>query len=337
VAEIKLKATSEQLNLAGERQHQHQGSSGEHIATSVLADGDTIALSAKPTNSMLDTLDYFKHEISRLNNIMVNLGQGGGAVGQIGDLAPGQIIHIYMNGMFRPWLIWRHGAPSDDYWGYAPDDVFLLSQRAVEQWRWNNAQVPDYANSEIHARINSDAPDGFLFLFEVWLRSLLKEGKIPYRVGATGEEVGVGVNGLSTKAFLPSLTEIGVSSSTHTPIGANFGLFPTPQSRIAMNAGGANTAYITRTPHSPTATTIASVSNTGWSVNTTAMGGSTPMRDAIVLPPTVQYDASRILVPRAQTADGANGMAFMATSGDLDLNTATSRGFEFGRRGGAAP
>jgi len=216
----------------------------------------------------------------------------GSSSGQIGDKKPGNIVHVFMSGMFRSWLIWKvGGAPNEDYYGYPPDTIFLLHMRAFEQWRWNNANVADVENSEIHLRLNTE----FYGMFEPWLQNQIIEGRVPYRVGASGATIGRGKDGLLTKIILPSAHELGLDPRA-TVIGADFGLFTNNGSRITLDASGNTVAHHTRTP-AAAATSVQRVTATGGEGTVTAstMTG-TFVRPAIALSPTVRFDSNNILI-----------------------------------------
>jgi|GEM_PF-6139745 len=258
-----------------------QGTSGEHIVTTV--DQETGTISAQLTDDFLDTIDFF----------MANLGKSAPAAGTIGDLPIGSVVHTYVNGQFRAFLVWRHGAPSSDYTGY-DNATFLLQQRMFDFRQWNATPSSDYAASEVHAWLNSD----YKAMFQGWLQDKLIIGRIPYRPGNDGSTVLKGTEGLETAVFLPSSLEVGISNPGNNVVafGDNFGLFPDNASRIASNGIGTVVQWWLRTPNI-NGLNAAAISNVGGqapasSVTATGIG----MRPVIALPQTTSYDSNMILI-----------------------------------------
>ena len=71
---------------------------------------------------------------------------------------------------------------------------------------WHSSNTNDYANSTIHAYLNST----FFSVVDTDIRNVIKQVKIPYQNGTGyGGSLMTGSNGLSTKVFLLSGYEVG--------------------------------------------------------------------------------------------------------------------------------
>lgn len=266
---------------------------GEHA--SIIVDRVNRKISIQLNDSFISAIDFMRAEIDYLKE---NMSQGGLVAGTLGDKSPGDIVHIYMHGQFRTFLVWHNdGNPSSDYDGY-DDAVFLLQLGVFEPMRWGDATAgADYANSERHLWFN-DASSGFLSMLPEWFRNgYLIQGRIPYRIGNVGHEVGVGANGLLCSAFLPSQTELGVTSAWDAvPLGVNFGLFPTDASRVARDGFNNPRAYWTRTVSHAATNSVNGVSATGMNnAGNVATATSHWIRLALAAQKSTPLDANNIL------------------------------------------
>ena len=138
----------------------------------------------------------------------------------IGELEVGNSVFINLNGVSTEFLIVQQGLPSSDY-DSSCEGTWLLMKDCYESRVWDSTNN-DYENSDIHSYLNNT----FVNLFDSDIMNTIKQVKIPYRQGSgKSNTVLCGSLGLSTKVFLLSLAEIGISSSYAPTIGTVLGYF----------------------------------------------------------------------------------------------------------------
>jgi hypothetical protein len=95
------------------------------------------------------------------------------------------------------------------------DGTWLLMKDAYEKRQWHSAEVNDYANSTICSYLNNS----FLNLFDNNIQLLIKQVKIPYRMGSGNHKtISSGADGLAAKIFLLSAVELNWLPSSHSYI-----------------------------------------------------------------------------------------------------------------------
>lgn len=179
-----------------------------------------------------------------------------------GDLAVGDITQLNVNGVAKNFIVVHQGNPGSSLYDSSCDGTWLLMEDIYESRAWNSSTTADYENSTIHAYLNGT----FLALLDSAVQGSIAQVKIPYSPGSSASSVNSGANGLSSKVFLPSACELGLSGTVAD--GAALGYFDGANNlrRIAKLNG---TAYIywTRTPNR--STNVVNVFITGGSaVNT---------------------------------------------------------------------
>ena len=121
-----------------------------------------------------------------------------------GDYVVDDIVQLRENLVPVDYIVVHQGLPGSMY-DASCDGTWLLRKDIAENRKWNGTNVNDYENSTIDNYLNTT----FLNLFESNIRDAIKQVKIPYRKGAGyGKTVTSGANGLSTKIFLLSSTEV---------------------------------------------------------------------------------------------------------------------------------
>ena len=206
----------------------------------------------------------------------------------LSSLAVGSTVYMKVNGVSKAFIVVNRGRPSSAY-DSSCDGTWLLMKNLHEKRAWD-ATNNDYANSDIHAYLNST----FLGLFDSGVQSAIKQVKIPYRAGSgTSKTVSSGSSGLSTKVFLLSYTEVGFSGSSSAPVeGAVLDYFDgaANSDRIAYLNGTA-TGWWLRSPFTGLTTSACYVGTSGadFSVNVTLSYG---VRPCIILPSTQTVDDS---------------------------------------------
>lgn len=154
----------------------------------------------------------------------------------ISGLSVGSIVKIAVNGTAMDYIVVHQGKPSADY-----DDscagTWVLSKDCYVKSAFGDSN--DYESSYVRSYLD----DTFFGLLDPEVQSVVKQAKIPYK-----DSVGIvqsGNNGLSSKVFLLSTTEINFSASI--VLGSSVAYFSDGNSRIAYMDGAA-TGWWTRTP-----------------------------------------------------------------------------------------
>ena len=127
---------------------------------------------------------------------------------KLGTKAVGSTIKLNLNGSPREFLIMHQGNPSTSMYDASCNGTWVRMKEAYENRKWGSSNN-DYANSDVDAWLNGT----FLNMLDPDIREQgVKQVKIPYRPGSgTGANVNTGANGLSCKAFLLSIREMGLS------------------------------------------------------------------------------------------------------------------------------
>lgn len=140
---------------------------------------------------------------------------------QLGSLTVGSSVFMNVNGVRKEFLVVHQGLPSswvDKKSEYTDDDdtthsydsscngTWLLMKDIYENRQWGSNQS-QYSSSDIHSYLNNT----FINLLDSKIRNIVKQVKIPFRPSYSSSEVRSGSNGLSTKIFLLSAYEVGVS------------------------------------------------------------------------------------------------------------------------------
>ena len=120
----------------------------------------------------------------------------------------GSTIKLNLNGSPREFLIMHQGNPSTSMYDASCNGTWVRMKEAYENRKWDSSNN-DYANSDVDAWLNGT----FLNMLDPDIREQgVKQVKIPYRPGSgAGTNVNTGANGLSCKAFLLSIREMGLS------------------------------------------------------------------------------------------------------------------------------
>ena len=156
--------------------------------------------------------------------------------------------------------------------------------------QWHSSNLNDYANSAINTYLNGT----FLNLFDSNIQNAIKQVKIPYRAGSGyGKTVTSGASGLSTKIFLLSATEVGLTGTGYNPTneGATLSYFSgtstsgTDTKRVAYLNGSAARWWL-RSPYcsSNDGSTLALYVGSNGSWNGGLCSNSYGIRPALVLP-----------------------------------------------------
>lgn len=201
--------------------------------------------------------------------------------------AVGSIVKLKVGGTARNFIVVHKGRPSTAY-DASCDGVWLLMEDIYENRQWHSSNVNDYANSTIHAYLNST----FLALFDANIQAQIKQVKLPYRPGSGyGTTVNSGANGLSAKIFLLSGTEVSMAHSYIPVLGAELSYFAgcadtaADSKRVAKLNGSASHWWL-RCPYcsSYVGATFAQFVSSGGGWDYSYCSSSYGIRPALILP-----------------------------------------------------
>lgn len=233
--------------------------------------------------------------------------------------AVGSIVKIKVNGAAKDFIIVHQGLPGSNY-DASCNGVWVVMKDIYTTSAFGNSQ--SYKDSSIHTYLNGT----FYNLIDSNIRAAIKQVKIPY----TNSGVQSGANGLSTKVFLLSGTEVGFSASYMNTEGAKLSYFDSASKRVAYN-GSSAAAWWLRSPDTGSSGSVWYVksdgSNDHWFYRSTY-----GVRPAFILPSTlVVSDDGTVSVNTAPTVstDGAAlgrknaAFAWKYTVRDTDGDTLT--------------
>lgn len=189
-----------------------------------------------------------------------------------------------MNSSPVDFLIIQRGLPSELY-DASCDGIWLLTKDIYEKRPLASTTGNKYESSDTHAYLNST----FLDLFDSRVKNAIKQVKIPYRIGGGSGVDLSGENGLSCKAFLLSVRELGYAktgSNQYAPDdGSVLEYFAANANddRIAYFEGTAD-IYYTRSQRKTTTANMWGVIATGAFDTITNATYTEGIRPAIILP-----------------------------------------------------
>ena len=128
---------------------------------------------------------------------------------KLGTKAVGSTIKLNLNGSPREFLIMHQGNPSASMYDGSCDGTWVRMKEAFQDMLFGSSN--SYSDSSVNNWLN----DTFLNMLDHDIREQgVKQVKIPYRPGrGTSNTVNTGANGLSCKAFLLSIREMGFRES----------------------------------------------------------------------------------------------------------------------------
>lgn len=209
----------------------------------------------------------------------------------LAELAVGESVFININSKPVEFIVVNRGIPENSpLYDSSCDGIWLLMKNIYRERKWEADNVNDYKNSDIHAYLNGD----FLALFDHDVQSAIKQVKIPY-VNGTGSNgpIASQANGLSSKVFLPSMYELGLTTSDSSFIlidGACLEYFKgsSTSDRVAY-LGKNETGWWTRTPSKSSTNMVFGFTVDGSIIRPTA-DGTYGVRPLLILPYTAKFD-----------------------------------------------
>ena len=149
---------------------------------------------------------------------------------KLGTKAVGSIVKIKVNGASKDFIVVQQGNPNTSTYDSSCNGTWLLMKDIYTTSTFGNNN--SYKDSSIHSYLNST----FYNLIDSQIRAVIKQVKIPY----TNSGVQSGANGLSTKVFLLSGTEVGFSGVSYMNTeGAKLSYFDSASKRVAYNGSSA--------------------------------------------------------------------------------------------------
>ena len=168
---------------------------------------------------------------------------------KLGTKSVGSIIKLNEFGRPVNYIIIQQGLPSSGNYDASCNGTWVRRQSAVAAKEWDSSNN-DYANSDIHSWLNN-TDSGFLAKLD---DDILSQGilnvKIPYRPGSgTSSTVNSGSRGLSCRAFLLSMLEVGLTPGYSPREGATLSYFSSGgASRRIVNYNGSPARAWSRSP-----------------------------------------------------------------------------------------
>ena len=140
---------------------------------------------------------------------------------KLGAKAAGSIVKLRENGALVDFIVANQGKPASGNYDDSCNGTWLVRKDIHSNRAWDSSNN-DYANSDVHSWLNNT----YLNLLDADIKAAVKQVKIPYRKGSgTSTSVTSGANGLSCKAFLLSMKEVGLSPSYAPSEGATLSYF----------------------------------------------------------------------------------------------------------------
>ena len=170
---------------------------------------------------------------------------------KLGTKAVGSIVKIKVNGASKDFIVVQQGNPNTSTYDSSCNGTWLLMKDIYTTSTFGNNN--SYKDSGIHTYLNGT----FYNLIDSQIRAVIKQVKIPY----TNSGVQSGANGLSTKVFLLSGTEVGFSGVSYMNTeGAKLSYFDSASKRVAYNGSSAAIWWL-RSPYTSNNSNV-------WHVNT---------------------------------------------------------------------
>ena len=239
---------------------------------------------------------------------------------KLGTKAVGSIVKIKVNGAAKDFIIVHQGLPSSAY-DASCNGVWVVMKDIYTTSTFGNNN--SYKDSGIHTYLNGT----FYNLIDSKIRAAIKQVKIPY----TNSGIQSGANGLSTKVFLLSGTEVGFSNVSYMNTeGTKLAYFDSASKRIAYNGSSAAIWWL-RSPYASGGSYVWRVYTDG-SNNYNWYSGSYGVRPAFILPSTLVVSddgtVSANTAPTVSTDGAALGrknaaFAWKYTVRDTDGDTLT--------------
>ena len=207
---------------------------------------------------------------------------------RLGAKAVGSTVKIKVNGTVKDFIIVHQGKPSSVY-DDSCNGAWLLMKDIYTTYTFGNNN--SYKDSSIHTYLNGT----FYNLIDSDIRAAIKQVKIPYLNGTGGGDgsLATGANGLSTKVFLLSGYEVGLTTSDDRNFpkdGIRLAYFGSGSGgnskRVAYN-GSSTAMWWLRSPHTDNQGSVWAVNTEGYYDAGRWNYHSCGVRPALILPSTL--------------------------------------------------
>ena len=216
------------------------------------------------------------------------------------SLAVGSTVKLMEGGTAVEYLVVNQGIPSNSsLYDASCDGTWLLRKdiHSNRQWAYSNDNV--YTRSAINTWLNGT----FFNTLGSAEQAAVKQVKIPYCTGGGDTTINSGANGLSVKAFLLGVYEVGWTTSDYSLFnvdGAKLEYFISGTGTAADNKrtaklNGRDQQWMTRTPVGDGNGAEFVVTSSG-SYDTGLSKTSDGVRPALVLPSTALFDEATMLL-----------------------------------------
>lgn len=216
------------------------------------------------------------------------------------SLAVGSTVKLMEGGTAVEYLVVNQGIPSNSsLYDDSCDGTWLLRKdiHSERQWAYSNDNV--YTRSAINTWLNGD----FFNTLGSAEQAAVKQVKIPYCTGGGDTTINSGANGLSVKAFLLGVYEVGWTTSDYSLFnvdGAKLEYFISGTGTAADNKrtaklNGRDQQWMTRTPVGDGNGAEFVVTSSG-SYDTGLSKTSDGVRPALILPKTALFDEATLLL-----------------------------------------
>lgn len=208
---------------------------------------------------------------------------------RLGAKAVGSIVKIKVNGASKDFIVVQQGNPNTSTYDSSCAGTWLLMKDIYTTYTFGNNN--SYKDSSIHTYLNGT----FYNLIDSDIRAAIKQVKIPYLNGTGGGDgsLATGANGLSTKVFLLSGYEVGLTTSDDRNFpkdGIRLAYFGSGSGgnskRVAYN-GSSTAMWWLRSPHTDNQGSVWAVNTEGYYDAGRWNYHSCGVRPALILPSTL--------------------------------------------------
>ena len=207
------------------------------------------------------------------------------------DLPIGQIVKLMEGGVETEFIVVNQGIPENSsLYDASCNGTWLLRKDIKENRVWNSSNNNTYSTSTINTWLNGD----YFNSLGTIEQGVVKQVKIPYVNGdGVSGTIATGANGLSTKIFFCSGTELGVSGGALRVEGAKLSYFVAGTSgntgRVAYLSGTAS-AWWTRSPSNDARNDALSINTNGSGSFSIIVSSASGVRPCLILPSTSLFN-----------------------------------------------